>query len=496
MSAPPAAARSVARPPRRLGVFAAALLSAVLLGTANPPPASAAPVTPDFPRAIDAYASYEPQTTCKAAAQKGTMALRDLLNRTYGRHTSYMTRDCAEGGRSEHKDGRALDYMLDVTRPADKAVADDIIRWLTAKDRWNNAHANARRLGVMYVIWNERIWKAYEAEDGWQPYSGRSAHRDHIHVSLSWAGARRQTSWWTAGVENDGGPQIDRGPQWGRSMSAGGDWDANAENVDTNRNLIATATTATPDGRVHTVNVVPGSGIWYRSRTGTTWDADARKVDENGRVLSVALAARPDGTLDLFAVVPGSGVWQRTRPAGSNGFTDAAQVDKNGTITDIAATALPDGSVHYAGLVPGSGIWTRSWTAAEGWARSATHVDQNPEIASVALAGRPDGSLHLFGVVPDSGIWYRPRTAGAWNPDAVKIDDNDDINSVAVAAGGDGTLHLTGVVSGGGVWYRANDGTAWDASATRIDQNRDIFATSVAALPNGSVYVANLVDTD
>jgi hypothetical protein len=479
---------AVPRRRHRLIAMALALLSMAALVTAGPPRAVAAPPTPNFPATIDPYAPNDPQTTCKSAAQKGTMALRDLFNRAYGSHVSYFTRACDEGDTSEHKDGRALDYMLDINNSADKAVADDILGWLLATDKYGNKHANARRLGIMYLIWNRQIWSAARQSEGWRPYSGENPHRDHIHFSLSWDGALQKTTWWTLGE------QIAHGTQWGRAMSASGDWDDHAENIDQNRTLTATATAATPDGRLHTINVVPGSGIWYRGRTGTTWDASARKIDDNGNVTSVALVGRPNGTLDVFAVVPGSGIWQRTKPAGADWNASAVRVDTNGSLTEVAATALPNGSVHYAGLLPGSGIWTRSWTPAGGWAANATKVDENPEIASIALTGRRDGTLHLFGVVPDSGIWYRTGTATSWAPSATKIDDNDDINSVAVAARSDGTLHLTGVVSGGGVWYRDHDGTAWTTNAVRIDTNRDIFATSIAALPNNTVYVANLVD--
>ena len=77
--------------------------------------------------------------------------------------------------------------------------------------------ANARRLGVMYIIWNNRIWGAYRPADGWRPYraapstpspgSDTACHRNHVHLSLSWAGAMGRTSWWTQAVAGpDYGP--------------------------------------------------------------------------------------------------------------------------------------------------------------------------------------------------------------------------------------------------------------------------------------------------
>ncbi|MDQ3157088.1 MAG: peptidoglycan-binding protein [Actinomycetota bacterium] len=64
--------------------------------------------------------------------------------------------------------------------------------------------ANARRLGIMYVIHNKKIWAVYREKDGWRASSG---HTDHIHVSFSWNGARADTSFWTGEVQ-----PVDYGP--------------------------------------------------------------------------------------------------------------------------------------------------------------------------------------------------------------------------------------------------------------------------------------------
>jgi hypothetical protein len=159
-----------------------------------------APQTPHFGRSIEAYARYDGQDTCDQTAKPGVTAFRNLLNATYGSHTAYIGRACNVGGTSEHKEGRALDYMLNVNNAGQRRIAEDILDWLLATDSYGNAHANARRLGIMYMIWNRRIWKAYESPSTWQAYTGSSPHTDHIHFSFSWAGARRQTSWWSGGT--------------------------------------------------------------------------------------------------------------------------------------------------------------------------------------------------------------------------------------------------------------------------------------------------------
>ena len=52
-----------------------------------------------------------------------------------------------------------------------------------------------RGSGIMYVIYNRKIWAAYSP--GWRDYTGADPHTSHIHISLSWNGARAHTSFWT-----------------------------------------------------------------------------------------------------------------------------------------------------------------------------------------------------------------------------------------------------------------------------------------------------------
>jgi subtilisin family serine protease len=146
---------------------------------------------------VDPYAAYEPQRTCDPVAKPGTTSLAALLSQAVPGTTHLgITRPCAQGPRSEHKEGRAVDWGV----PADAAVAvDAVLAQLLATDADGNRHALARRMGIMYVIWDGAIWASYRPDDGWRPYRGPDAHRDHVHVSLSWAGADGRTSLWRAG---------------------------------------------------------------------------------------------------------------------------------------------------------------------------------------------------------------------------------------------------------------------------------------------------------
>ena len=136
----------------------------------------------------------------------GTDALRAMLLATYGGRDLGITRACDVGMLSEHKEGRAFDWGLSAAKPAEKAIADQFLGWLLASGPGGGGY-NARRLGVMYVIWDGKIWGSYRASEGWRVYTGGESHSDHIHISLSWDGAMKRTSWWTGKVA-----PVDYGP--------------------------------------------------------------------------------------------------------------------------------------------------------------------------------------------------------------------------------------------------------------------------------------------
>lgn len=220
--------------PRRHGhhLVLAALLVALLwaLAFAAPPSARAAttPQVPDgLPSALEPLADYVPATSCDATAKPGTLALGRLLAATYAGTSYGITRTCGTDAlpTSEHYDGRAVDWMTSVRKPEQAAQAKAMIGWLLARDAAGNEYANARRLGVMYVIWNNRIWGAYSADRGWRPYSScadhpqqswdATCHRNHVHLSLSWPGAMGATSFWTGQVAApDYGPCRARDLNW------------------------------------------------------------------------------------------------------------------------------------------------------------------------------------------------------------------------------------------------------------------------------------------
>ena len=146
---------------------------------------------------IEPLASYQPQQVCSPSPKPGTQGFHDLVLRTYPDSGDFgISRDCAQGGRSEHKEGRAWDWGVNVNDPEQKEHAAEVIGWLLATDEYGHQFAMARRLGVMYVIFNGHIWSAYDAAAGWRPYHGPNAHTDHVHVSFDIDGGQGATSFW------------------------------------------------------------------------------------------------------------------------------------------------------------------------------------------------------------------------------------------------------------------------------------------------------------
>jgi hypothetical protein len=106
-------------------------------------------------------------------------AAADELGTRFGITTIYGfgQRDNA----SDHPLGLALDFMTRTGQP----LAD-------------YARANAARLGVHYIIWNQRIWNVDRDAEGWRPMENRGSptanHQDHVHISFQASGPGSSTT--------------------------------------------------------------------------------------------------------------------------------------------------------------------------------------------------------------------------------------------------------------------------------------------------------------
>lgn len=158
---------------------------------------------------IEDFAAYVPQTNCHPKARPGTRTLGAWLETSYaGTFASVRGRPCRASGTSEHKEGRAVDWSLDARKKRDRLRAKAFLSAILATDAEGNDAALARRMGVMYVIWNDHMYASYDRFVK-RDYLSSSCkrlrrcsptlrHRDHMHISLSRPGGKGITSWYVA----------------------------------------------------------------------------------------------------------------------------------------------------------------------------------------------------------------------------------------------------------------------------------------------------------
>ncbi len=174
----------------------AAVLAALVMAT-----------TPAVARAqIEDYAPYQGADRCSPHAKPGTKVLGRWIVRTQGGAFGGISRRCSDSV-SEHEEGRAFDWTLDATRKRDREAAAGFLALVRRTDAAGNPDAKARRMGIMYIIWNDHVYKSYDDAFAQQRYLSSSCrrkrscsttlrHRDHMHISLSRAGGKGRTSWY------------------------------------------------------------------------------------------------------------------------------------------------------------------------------------------------------------------------------------------------------------------------------------------------------------
>jgi hypothetical protein len=173
--------------------IALVILTFALTGLLAVPAAADLPRT-EFGPGIDPYADYDGQRTCSPTPKPGLISFRRLVLKAFPKSgEGYFSRSCSVGGQSEHKDGRAWDWPVSAYSDSDRKKVNKLLDWLLNKDSYGHRYARARRLGLMYLIWNRRIWSPWA---GWRSYGGSSPHTDHVHFSFTWPGARKETTHW------------------------------------------------------------------------------------------------------------------------------------------------------------------------------------------------------------------------------------------------------------------------------------------------------------
>ncbi len=376
---------------------------------------------PKFGPLIDSDSGYDGQSKCSPGAKPGVVAFQSMVLEAYpGTGAGSIGRDCSVGGQSEHKEGRAWDWGVNAGVPSQKKAADDLIKWLTAEDEYGNDGAMARRLGIMYLIWNRKIWFPW---DGWDVYCEerkgacrdphdndvRHPHTDHVHFSFTWEGARKQTSFWNP--EGSKIATVAAHPEgfgfWvagrnGTVITAGTGY-YGSKSVDSDNPVVAMAATAT------------GDGYWLASEDGKVWsfgDAAKRGSLEDDNVVGIAghtstkgywLLSRT-GKVSAFGRAKDFGsAWQAESPAVSiaatstgRGYwvaTETGEVFAFGDATDLGGVNLH----NVISLTPthaGVGYWLTTASGkvrALGDATSAGSLKKPGRNKVVGFAPTPTG---------------------------------------------------------------------------------------------------------
>ncbi|GGS59163.1 hypothetical protein GCM10010156_17340 [Planobispora rosea] len=109
-----------------------------------------------------------------------TVAMRNLVLQNFPMPYGY---GCLRpGDPGDHGSGRACDFMMStggrVPTPEARARGDRLAQW---------AITNGQRLGVMYVIWQQKYYDVRTGA-GWRMMSDRGGntanHIDHVHISM------------------------------------------------------------------------------------------------------------------------------------------------------------------------------------------------------------------------------------------------------------------------------------------------------------------------
>ena len=104
---------------------------------------------------------------------RATLAAFPQIKTYYGVHADPIP---------DHPSGHALDLMLpfsNYTSAAGQAYGHRVANW---------ARANARTLGIQYVIFDQHIWNIQRDSEGWRYMADRgddsANHKNHVHITV------------------------------------------------------------------------------------------------------------------------------------------------------------------------------------------------------------------------------------------------------------------------------------------------------------------------
>ena len=417
--------------------ISAFVTAAALLTLTAGPGGAAMPQPVGFGPGIEGYSGYEGQSKCDPNAKPGVLAFQRMVMAAYpGTGLGGISRACSIGGQSEHKEGRAWDWGVNAGVPTQRAAAESLIDWLTDEDRYGNEAAMARRVGLMYMIWNKRIWFPW---GGWQTYCVqkprgcvdpedggiRQSHSDHVHFSFTWDGAKKRTSFWNADRSLIAGATAPPGADglWvlgrnGGVASLGLGWFGSKSDTVVRKPIVDMASTPS------------GYGYWLVSQVGqvSAFGDAPHKGGAKGTMPSVA---------GIAGTVTGRGYWLAGSGGSVKAYGDAPVFgglgEGEGKVTGIARTLTGEGywlvtedgrvapfgdAVSYGGLVgeasgvsgitstpSGLGYWlytSNGRVAAFGDAQSYGGL-ADKELSQTVVGMTPSASGQGYWLVGDKG---------------------------------------------------------------------------------------------
>ncbi len=468
-------------PPTSRRRLAAACLTAALIAVLVPATTAGAavpvPPTPTVPTGIEALSAYVGADSCDASTKPGTAALGSLLTRTYPGTSYGSARACGSDSlaTSEHYDGRAVDWMTNVRNTTQRGYAQAAIAWMLAKDKAGNEYAMARRLGVMYLIWNNRTWSAYRPQDGWKEYSGclstakastaydTTCHRNHVHISLSWAGAMKRTSYWSAKVAV---------PEYGPCRPWYLSWAPPRTSVNPTRCQTPPAVKALSATSSLGKQLVSASGVYL-------------KQGSTGPVVKAVQSAIGTSATSSFSSTTRSALlaWQKRNKVPATGVTDAATwralirvhaappvaLGLDSTIDSDLVSLAEDGTVtlHDSPSDPTGRVVATGWSTTD---QVLTPGDFTSDTVPDLITRRTDGTLLLHPGSGDATFGAALSLGRGWNMFDVLFTPGDFT--------GDGRPDVIGRKPDGTLWLYTGNGSAWwTGSARRINAGWGIFDT-------------------
>ena len=184
-----------------------ALLPVLLLAAA-----AVLAVAPPAHADLEDFASYQPESHCSPRPKPGAVYLSGWLVRHYGGGRGRVGSACSKSV-SEHQEGRAIDWSNDATTKAGRARVKAFMADVFGPDHRERPAAKARRMGIMYVIWDDHMYSAW---NGFEPSKYLSSsckkiktcsktlrHRDHVHISLTRQGGFGKTSFFDGKIKKN-----------------------------------------------------------------------------------------------------------------------------------------------------------------------------------------------------------------------------------------------------------------------------------------------------